>query len=264
MQINLMKSTAEPTYLDKGADDYLESVGIVEGTLREETNLITPSILLQWDYATTPFNYIYIPAFSRFYFVTNITSANNQLWRVDLKVDVLETYKTQIKNLNAIIDRNEYDFDPYLNDDMEVFNEGVDVQVVSMMDNEIFTPPEVEHIVDTSSGINEWVFNSDGRYVVTTSVTNKKRLKMLTITLTSLLTNYSVVGQRTKFISTDDILGSVTFTATANVGYVFTDLFNIRGNAIARLSLSSDRKTATITLSNITTSCLVTLNTIGG
>lgn len=72
------------------------------GTLREETSILNPVVVIEGD-DLTGFNYAYISAFSRYYFITDITSVRNNLWRVSLKVDVLESFGTQIKNQYAVI-----------------------------------------------------------------------------------------------------------------------------------------------------------------
>lgn len=55
------------------------------------------------DYAFTH-NYVYIPFFGRYYFITNIEIQNNGLYILTLKEDVLYTYKTDIiQNNNHVI-----------------------------------------------------------------------------------------------------------------------------------------------------------------
>lgn len=87
------------------------------GTLRGETNVINPEILIEHT-NPTGYNYAYIPEFNRYYFINEFTAVRNGLWRVRLAVDVLETYKTQIKQMSAIIDKqqNKGNSNLYLND----------------------------------------------------------------------------------------------------------------------------------------------------
>lgn len=49
------------------------------------------------------YNYCYISEFGRYYFINNITSVRNGLWKIDCSVDVLMSYKTSILNLNVIV-----------------------------------------------------------------------------------------------------------------------------------------------------------------
>ena len=87
------------------------------GTLREESSIIDPIITISdIDNYVGSMNYAYIPDFNRYYFITNIESVNSNLWRVSFHVDVLFTYRAQIKSNSAIIERNENQYDLKLND----------------------------------------------------------------------------------------------------------------------------------------------------
>ena len=105
--INLYKNSAEPNKLDKTAD--LSTVGTISGVLRQECSLINPEIIIQYD-KPPDFNYCYIANFGRYYYVENIVSMRQNLWRVRLRCDVLMTYKTQILNLTARIARQQYTY----------------------------------------------------------------------------------------------------------------------------------------------------------
>lgn len=85
------------------------------GELREECDLINPSILINNSTVPTG-NYAYIEAFGRYYFVTKITSVRNGVWRVDMHVDVLQTYGAQIKTNSPVLERSEFLYNLYLPD----------------------------------------------------------------------------------------------------------------------------------------------------
>ena len=92
----------------------LTGASTISGTLREQTNVIEPDILVSMENPTI-YNYVYIPAFKRYYFIKDITSVRNGLWRLHLAVDTLETYKTEILNCACILDStNETGLDKYL------------------------------------------------------------------------------------------------------------------------------------------------------
>ena len=69
--------------------------------------MINPEIIIQYD-KPPDFNYCYIANFGRYYYVENIVSMRQNLWRVRLRCDVLMTYKMQILNLTARIARQQY------------------------------------------------------------------------------------------------------------------------------------------------------------
>lgn len=108
MNIILYKNTAEVNRVNKTA--YITEVLSLEGTLREECSLITPSISVHSNGLIIA-NYAYIPEFNRYYFITDITSVRNGLWRIDMQVDVLMSFKDNILNLQCAVVRNENEFD---------------------------------------------------------------------------------------------------------------------------------------------------------
>lgn len=103
MTISTYTSTDDSNYINKR----LKSKGDVTNvTLKNSTDYVNPVIMLQVD--TIVFNYVYIPNFERYYFVREITSLKNNLWSVTLHVDVLMSFRSQIKNVRAITKRQEY------------------------------------------------------------------------------------------------------------------------------------------------------------
>lgn len=67
---------------------------IINGTLKDEINILAPSITMS---NKVDFNYCYIPALSRYYFITSQEILAHGLFKINLKVDVLETYKDCIR-----------------------------------------------------------------------------------------------------------------------------------------------------------------------
>ncbi len=111
--INLYQSSAEVNRVDK--TNFLTGVGTLSGVLREECSIIAPSITFKQTTVPT-FNYVYIAAFGRYYYVTGITSVSKDIWRMSLSCDVLMTWKDDIRALTAIIARQENSFNPLLLD----------------------------------------------------------------------------------------------------------------------------------------------------
>ena len=105
MEITLYTNESEKNKLEKTLDHPI----LLEGTLRDESSIINPIILISSNKEDIPYmyNYAYIPAFGRYYFITDIESVRTGIWRVSMHVDVLMSYKEQIKNLNVIINNSE-------------------------------------------------------------------------------------------------------------------------------------------------------------
>lgn len=113
MTITLFRNISEYNAVNKS----ITELTTLTGTLREESSIIDPVITISdIDSYVGSMNYAYIPEFNRYYFITNIESVRNNLWRVSFHVDVLYTYRAQIKSNSAIIERNENEYDLKLND----------------------------------------------------------------------------------------------------------------------------------------------------
>ena len=91
--------------------------------LKDDCSILNPRLDIFTDADITGRNYLYIPAFGRYYFIDDIVSTNNGYWTITAHVDVLETYKDQIKANRAVIRRQENVFNLYLDDpDFQVYN----------------------------------------------------------------------------------------------------------------------------------------------
>lgn len=111
--IKLQINNSEKNRLDKSITDLIT----LSGTLRAETSVIDPVIIVEGDLSSfVNCNYMTIDSFNRKYFVNNIRSIRNGLFEITAHVDVLTTYANQIRQNNAIIARQEKKWNLYLND----------------------------------------------------------------------------------------------------------------------------------------------------
>lgn len=102
MQIEFYKNSSEKNKIGKSL-----SIGLtLSGNLRDECSITSPSILVEAT-SLVEYNYCYIPEFKRYYFISDITSVRNNLWRVSLKCDVLESFKSDILNSSCIINKQQ-------------------------------------------------------------------------------------------------------------------------------------------------------------
>lgn len=146
--IELYQNHAESNRVNK--EQLLVSVGTLSGALREECSMLTPSITYQSAEVPT-FNYVYIPVFNRYYFVTSLTSVSKNMWRMELKCDVLMSYKEQILSLHGVIGRQENDFNDFLIDDK------ITTQKDSIV--EFFNPISSDPTpFDTRKGFNDYIY----------------------------------------------------------------------------------------------------------
>lgn len=131
--IVLYSNTAEINRVNKS--EYLEEIGTLAGAFRDSTSVLEPSVVIE--YRCVPnFNYAYIPKFNRYYFINNITSVRTGLWELDMEVDVLMTYNSAIINQTAFVDRNEFEYDTYLNNELLIKSvERPDVTIIEEKNN---------------------------------------------------------------------------------------------------------------------------------
>lgn len=146
--INLYQNSAEVNRVDKG--QFLVGVGTLSGALREECSMLTPSIVYQSADVPT-FNYVYIPIFNRYYFVTSLSSVSKNVWRMELNCDVLMTYKEQIFLLQGVIGRQEIDFNEFLVDDKLPAQKNATVEFLNPLSTTL-TP------FDTQKGFDDHIY----------------------------------------------------------------------------------------------------------
>lgn len=112
--IGFCVSSSEEDRLDKTA--YLSDFTWMTGSLREESSIIAPVITVE--YAGFPdWNYAYIPNFGRYYFITDIISVRTNLWRIAFRVDPMMSFKDIISGTKAMIERNEFTYNPFMLDE---------------------------------------------------------------------------------------------------------------------------------------------------
>lgn len=118
MKIRLYYNSSENNVIGKTLSDVIE----LDGNLRDSSDITNPVIMITSD--TKPnANYAYIDNFNRFYFISEITAYRSNSFILKLKVDVLESYKEQIKKLKVVLSGTENTGKSmYLNSDIWIRN----------------------------------------------------------------------------------------------------------------------------------------------
>lgn len=114
MNIWLYRYTGENERLDKSS--FLSQPIILSGSFRESVDRMSAECLIEYGDMHN-INYIYIPEFSRYYYVESDTIERNDIHRLSLRTDVLMTFKTEINNCVGIVSRNEHVYNTNLIDD---------------------------------------------------------------------------------------------------------------------------------------------------
>lgn len=108
MNLYLFNIDKDKRVVDKGVtsgdgDEYTNVI------LKEGTSIIKPTFIMSgFAIDEIPsFNYVYFPKMGRWYFVENITILTGKRISIDCSIDVLHTYRKDIKELTPFIARQE-------------------------------------------------------------------------------------------------------------------------------------------------------------
>lgn len=111
MNIILYKNASDNNTIGKS----LSGAITLSGVLRDESSVSSPSFRIASNTNLSQYNYAYIESFGRYYFMT-VTVERTGVWSLDLECDVLESFKNSILGLDAVIERQENDFNLYFSD----------------------------------------------------------------------------------------------------------------------------------------------------
>ena len=114
--ISFMVMKSETNVMGKYWKDGTGEILTIEGNLLYNQSISKPKIIIAGD--VREYNYCYIGVFGRFYYISDIEVNENNLQTVSLTVDVLQSFKTQIENNNALIERQRTKTNKYFNDSM--------------------------------------------------------------------------------------------------------------------------------------------------
>lgn len=145
-EVNFYRNESESNKLDKT----IVSIITAAGVLRDDTSIIDPIIEVSASLETLAgANYVVIPTFNRSYFILDMTATNNGLVLVSCHVDVLSSFRNQIRANRGIVFRQENNWNLYLNDG-----------VLEMYQNPIVTTHEFPNAFNGQS----YVLALAGRY----------------------------------------------------------------------------------------------------
>ena len=126
MKITLYYNNSEPNKVHKN----LAEISTVEGTIRTQSSVIDPVVIIEGKLNLSRINYMFIDGFQRYYFIRDIVSVRTGIWEISGHVDVLSTYKNEFLKLPCVIGRNEYEYNLFLPDDRFIVNANRLVQTV--------------------------------------------------------------------------------------------------------------------------------------
>lgn len=99
---NLYFMSCETNKIDK--TNYLTLDKTIIGVFRNTVDILRPHLIIQLK-EYPEFNYVYLPRFKRYYFVTSKSNVSKDIYDIGLEVDPLYTYKDIIGSNYAILSR---------------------------------------------------------------------------------------------------------------------------------------------------------------
>lgn len=150
-------NTAENNRLDK--TDYLTQITTLNCEFYDNIDRVNPVIKI--DAATIDIgscNYMYIAEFERYYYITSIEATKGKSFVVHGHVDVLNSFKDDIRNCPLVAARSSNMFNGYLVDDHRLWNSAPLTTYVNLL-GEDSSPdlgaPSVPILVTIGSGGGE-------------------------------------------------------------------------------------------------------------
>ena len=112
MEVILYKNSSENNVIGKS----LVQIKSVECNLKNDVSVVNPTFVLSYTDSILDSNYCFIPKFNRYYFIDEIIPITGDRSIIKCRVDVLESFKDDIKSLTAIINKQENIADKFIDD----------------------------------------------------------------------------------------------------------------------------------------------------
>ena len=104
MNVEIYKNLSENSVIGK----IKTLVYSTECDIKGESSIINPVLILKYNEKIFESNYIYIPTWKRYYFIDDVRVLTGGRVEVSLSVDVLESFKDSILELNVILSDTEH------------------------------------------------------------------------------------------------------------------------------------------------------------
>lgn len=101
---------------DNARNKALTDVLTLTGTLKEESSMLDPDILIETTTDISRCNYLTIEVFQRYYFIKEITVVNNNRYRIKAHCDVLSSAGSGLNSCMGIVRRQQNAWNLYLDD----------------------------------------------------------------------------------------------------------------------------------------------------
>ena len=97
----------------------LTTIATYNGYMRDESSFTNPTVLIEGVFNITNnsnANYMFLPDYRRYYYITDIIQKRSNLVEIHARVDVLMSFKNEIKTCSGIIKKSSNKYNLYLDD----------------------------------------------------------------------------------------------------------------------------------------------------
>ena len=113
LMINLYVNSSDNNVVEKKLTTVFSNVTY---EFKTETSQTNPVLIIDRNYWNEKINYVYIDELKRYYYVKDVVFSTGKLIMLVCAVDVLMSFKTEIRKLNAILKRQESIANAYITD----------------------------------------------------------------------------------------------------------------------------------------------------
>ena len=111
---------SDKRYMNKSLSVVYDDVDL---TYIDSTDIMNPILKIGKNIDPLNYNYVYIPEFKRYYYVSKPPTFEDGFYRVELHVDVLMSFKNEILQQNVIVSRQQNSYNLYQVDEkMKFYN----------------------------------------------------------------------------------------------------------------------------------------------
>lgn len=125
MQINVYNNKSDNEEVHKN----ISSLGTYDCAIFGDMSIISPRLLITMSDNIISANYLYIPKFNRYYYITDKTIYDGNEVVLDCKCDVLMSFWDDFKGSLVIAERSSSNYDKYIPDNMIPFSTKMDYEV---------------------------------------------------------------------------------------------------------------------------------------
>ena len=189
MKLHLYSNKSEDIFLNK----VLINERIIEGTMRDSLNIMSPSIELNIDTDILKYNYAYIEELERYYYINDKTCIREGYWSITLDVDVLMSFKDSILKQKCFVVRNEFNYDSMIVDEFLPVKSGKKVDyIISDTESPFESPFDTENAVHKYSWALSAIVDVDniGNGAELWRLDNEKKYASYKCTTTNMLRTY--------------------------------------------------------------------------